>query len=226
MSDSTWPPKDVSTPTVSHKDSVIAMTGSTVIDAPASLVFDIVMDTSTYSEWCTFVKVVVDKQPPADSTTEGQNDSSRTSDTKLQLGTKFTFFASMTTGQENSKTNPTRLIVSDISTPSRVSSYIPSSVLTNSAVYTSDLSSVYRVAWKVDKVDFVSRGLNSERFHEVIVKGEEQCEVRTWEVMGGVFAYAVKWMYKKTLDQKFVEWCTDLKGFAEKKWLEQKSQES
>lgn len=218
MSDSTWPPKDVSTPTISHNDGVMAITGSTIIDAPASFIFDVVTDTSTYSEWCTFVKVVVDKQP------EGENDSNQTQDTKLQLGTKFTFFAAMTAKQENTKANPTRLIVSDISTPSHVSSYIPSSVLTSSPTYTSDLSSVYRVAWKVDKVDLMSRGLNSERFHEIIVRGEERCEVRTWEVMGGVLAYAVKWIYKKTLDQKFVEWCADLKGYGEKKWSEQKMQ--
>jgi hypothetical protein len=219
MSDSTWPPKEVSTPTVSYENSVFSIAGSALINAPASFIFNILLDTATYPEWCTFVpKVVVDEQPAAASTTDGSN---HASDATLQLGTKFTFFAVM--GTEVSKATPTHLIISDMSTPSQTSSYVPASLLSGSSAYTADLSSVYRVAWKGDKIDFFAKGLNTERFHEVIVRGEEQCEVRTWEVMGGVLAHTVKWLYKKTLDRKFEEWCTDLKGFGEKKWLEQKS---
>jgi hypothetical protein len=224
MSDSTWPPKEVSTPTVAYGDSVFAITGSARIDAPASFIFNILLDASKYSEWCTFVpKVVVDKQPSAASTAESENSSRQITDAKLQLGTKFTFFAVMGTGADISKATPTHLIISDISTPSHISSYVSSSVLTASPMYMSDLSSVYRVAWKGDKIDFFAKGLNTERFHEIIVRGEEQCEVRTWEVMGGILAHTVKWLYKKTLDRKFEEWCAELKEFGERKWLEQKS---
>lgn len=214
MAANAWPPKEgVSTPTVSVRDSVFAITGSAQINAPAPFVFDILLDPSSYPEWCTFVpKVVIDEQPTSDDT----NGTAAV----LSLGTKFTFYAVM--GSPGSKQTPTHLLISDMSTPSAPSSYIPSATLEGSAVYTSDLSNVYRVAWKGDQVDFFAKGLNTERFHEVIVRGEEQCEVRTWEVMGGVLAYAVRHMYRKTLDQKFDDWCLELKTFAESRWAGKK----
>lgn len=218
MSESAWPPTNgVSTPTVSVQESVFATTGSAQISAPASLVFDILLDTSTYSEWCTFVpRVVIDEQPTTLIQPSGNNPESKSA--VLALGTKFTFFAVM--GSPGSKQTPTHLIISDLSTPSAPSSYIPSAILEASPVYTADLSKVYRVAWKGDKVDFFAKGLNTERFHEVIVKGQDECEVRTWEVMGGVLAHAVNFMYKKTLSKKFQEWCVELKSFSESKWAE------
>jgi hypothetical protein len=225
MSAPTWPPQHLSTPTVSYENSVFAVTGSAQINAPASFVFEILLDTSTYPQWCTFVpRVVVDEQPSKASTTESQDNSNQVPGATLQLGTRFTFFAVMGTEPGSSKATATHLIVSDISTPSHISSYVPTSLFTASSAYTSDLSSVYRVAWKGDKIDFFARGLTTERFHEVIVRGEQQCEVRTWEVMSGVLAHTVKWLYKKTLDKKFQQSCTDLKEFSEKRWLAQKDQ--
>jgi hypothetical protein len=216
MQGTVWPPKEgVSTPTVSAAESVLALTGSAQINAPASFVFDILLDTSTYPKWCSFVpRVVVDEQP-----------SSATHDLGLDVlrpGTKFTFYAVM--GGHGSKQTPTHLIISDLSTPSVPSSYISQSHLEASSVFTADLSSVYRVAWKGDKVDFFAKGLNTERFHEVIVRDQEQCEVRTWEVMGGVLAHTVKWIYRKTLERKFNDWCTDLKAFSEEEWARQHQQ--
>ncbi|KAJ4382218.1 hypothetical protein N0V86_002551 [Didymella sp. IMI 355093] len=87
-------------------------------------------------------------------------------------------------------------------------------------VYTADLSQVYRVAWKGDKIDFVGKNMNVERFNEIIIKGQEQCEIHSWEVMSGILAHPVKWLYQKTLDRKFDEWCTGLKTYSEKKWAE------
>lgn len=217
MAEAVWPPKGVSTPTVSVQESVFAVTSSAQINAPASFVFNILLDTSTYPEWCTFVpKVVVNEQPsPTGDPSSGEADKSYV----LKIGTKVTFFAVM--GSPGSRQIPTHLIISDLSTPSAPSSYIDPTTFKASSVYTEDLSSVYRVAWKGDKIDFFAKGLNTERFHEIIVRGQEQCEVRTWEVMGGMLAHTVKWMYKKTLDRKFDEWCTELKNFSEKRWIEQ-----
>ncbi|KAF2680261.1 hypothetical protein K458DRAFT_421488 [Lentithecium fluviatile CBS 122367] len=124
----------------------------------------------------------------------------------------------------SSKSFPTHLIVTDISTPSQPSNYIPLSTLTSESTYTSDLSTVYRVAWAGDKTGLLPSGPNTERFHEVIVKGEELCEVRTWECMGGVLAHAVKWMYRKTLETRFAEWCGELKGYGEKRWREERGE--
>ncbi|KAJ4992992.1 O-methyltransferase [Stagonosporopsis vannaccii] len=221
MAEGAWPPKEgVSTPTVSVEEGVFAITGSVQISAPAPLVFDLLLDTSTYPEWCTFVpKVVIDEQPSSPAQSSSNEADSKFA--KLRVGTKFTFFAVM--GSPGSKQTPTHLIISDISTPSAPSSYIPSATLEGSPVYTADLSKVYRVAWKGDKVDFFAKGLNTERFHEVIIRDQDQCEVRTWEVMGGVLAHAVKYMYKKTLSRKFQEWCEELKGVSENIWAERRT---
>ncbi|KAL1594166.1 hypothetical protein SLS59_009001 [Nothophoma quercina] len=218
MADIAWPPKEgLSTPTVSVQESVFAVAGSTQINAPASFIFDILLDTSTYTDWCTFVpKVIVDEQPS--SATQSTGDLADGKSPVLMLGTKFTFLAVM--GSPGSKQTPTHLIISDMSIPSEPSSYIPATTLESSTVYTADLSQVYRIAWKGDKIDFFAKGLSTERFHEVIVRGEEECEVRTWEVMGGVLAHTVKWLYRKTLDRKFDGWCSDLKAFGERRWAE------
>jgi hypothetical protein len=219
MQGNVWPPKEgVSTPTVSAAESVLALTGSAQINAPASFVFDILLDTATYPEWCSFVpRVVIDEQPSS-----ATHKLSMEAASKLKPGTKFTFYAVM--GGHGSKQTPTHLVISDLSTPSVPSSYISQSHLEASSVFTADLSSVYRVAWKGDKVDFFAKGLNTERFHEVIVRGQAKCEVRTWEAMGGVLAHTVKWLYRKTLERKFDEWCTELKAFSEERWTRQQQQ--
>lgn len=112
------------------------------------------------------------------------------------------------------KDTPTQLRITDISTPDLPSSYISQQVLDEDPGYTSDLSKVYRIGWKGEG-GFVSMGLHTERFHEIIVVDDENCEVRTWEVMGGILARTVKWMFKKTLEEKFELWCSDLKKVSE-----------
>jgi hypothetical protein len=203
----TWPPASgLNTPTCAHQDASLTTTGLTRISAPAALVFSIVVDTATYPDWCTFVpRVTITSQPsgvPSDST-------------KLEIGTAFTYHVAMDPSKPHKET-PTYLRVTDISTPESPSSYIPQDVLDHDASYTSDLSMVYRISWKGDG-GFFSRGLRTERFHEVIIIGEKECEVRTWESMGGPLARTVKWMYKGTLEKRFREWCEDLKTFAERK---------
>ena len=106
--------------------------------------------------------------------------------------------------------------MTDFSTPEAQSGYIPADILKGDGTYEADLGKVYRVAWTTEG-GFVARGLRSERFHEIIVLGEGQCEVRTWECQGGVLARAVKYYYKDTLKKKFAKWCEDLKREAEKR---------
>lgn len=114
------------------------------------------------------------------------------------------------------KATPTQLRITDISTPESPSSYISQEILDEDPGYTSDLSKVYRISWKGEG-GFVSMGLHTERFHEIIVVDDENCEVRTWEVMGGILARTVKWMFKKTLEEKFELWCKDLKKVSEER---------
>ena len=114
---------------------------------------------------------------------------------------------------------PTDLRVTDISTPDRPSSYITNDLMDSDCGFSSDLSKVYRIAWTTEG-GFVARGLKTERFHEIIVLGDEQCEVRTWECQGGILARTVKWIYQKTLKEKFADWCEDLRRETEKQFCD------
>lgn len=133
----------------------------------------------------------------------------------LHLGTKFTFYAIMGSSG-SSKGTPRNLSIFDISTPDKPSDYVPTKTLEGDASYTTDLSRVYRVSWGGGGGLF-EVGPRSERFHEVIVTGPNECEVRCWEIMGGVLARVVGLMYKDTLQKKFEDWNKDLKGYCENK---------
>ena len=201
-----WPPSRGLTTQIVPREAVVLPThGSIEIDAPAALVWSLLLDTTTYSSWCSFSpRVTVRSQP---ETVDPQ-------DLKLHRNTHFTFHVIMDSKKPNSITD-TALRVTDISTPKSQSSYIPQTILDSEPTYSADLSTVYRVAWTVEG-GFVARGLKSERFHEIILRGDDKCEVRTWECQGGPLARAVKWMYKDVLLQKFQQWCEDLKKEAEK----------
>lgn len=208
---STWPPgtpSGVSTPTVPRSSQVFAIHASTTINAPAAFIFKILLNTTTYPEWCTFIpKVDIDSQA---------NDE----EALLKVGSRIIFHACM--GTPGSSTRATPLVVTDISTPAQPSAYVPEDTLASDPTYTSDLSIVYRVAWASDRSSAFSVEPSAERFHEVIVRGEQQCEVRTWECMGGAVAHVVKWMYKSTLEAKFSDWCWELKDYGERKWEKEK----
>jgi hypothetical protein len=210
----------VTTPNVPSKDAILLLTASTKINAPASFIFDILMNTSTYPAWSTFIpKVTIESHPspPESQTTAGAT--SPDQDPVLKLDTKFTFYANMSSDPPSkAKLHPTRLVVTDISTPSSQSTYIPAAELASEPTYTKDLSSVYRVAWMSLKSGMFDVGPTAERFNEVIVLGEESCEVRTWECMSGVTAHAVKWIYKTTLEGKLQDWCDEVKKYGEVEW--------
>ncbi|KAF2429756.1 hypothetical protein EJ08DRAFT_650208 [Tothia fuscella] len=206
-----WPPANgLGTPTVPREQAVLVSNASKLINAPASLVFDILCDTSTYPDWNSFVpRVTIHSQPsgtPADSP-------------KLVKGTSFTYHVVMNAAKPTQE-QPTQLVVTDVSTPTSPSNYISSEVLAKDDSYTADLQSFYRISWKTEG-SFVARGLQTERFHEIIERGDKECEVRTWEVMGGMLAYTVKWFYKDTLAEKFWIWCEELKKVSEDKAAKQ-----
>lgn len=206
-SETAWPPSSgLSTPTVSRADAILTLASSITISAPADQVFNVLLDTTTYPSWCTFIpRVVVNSQPP------GIDPSSLV----LHLGTEFTFYAIMDASKPH-KDNATHLRILDMSTPERHSQRITKETLENDQSYASDLNKVYRVSWGCDG-KFTSMEPRVERIHEIVVIGKNECEVRNWEVMSGVLARAVKWLYKDNLQGKFEEWNKDLKTFCEKR---------
>ena len=200
-----WPPSIGPTTKIVPRESVILpLYASIKINAPATVVWHILTDTAGYSEWCSFCpKVTIHSQP-----------STEPNDSSLHVGTSLTFHVVMDSKKPTSYTD-TQLRVTDISTPASPSTYIPQETLDSDPALHADLNTIYRISWTTEG-GFVSRGLKSERYHEIIILGEDECEVRTWECQGGSLARAVKWMYKDTLQKKFAEWCEDLKKAAEK----------
>jgi hypothetical protein len=198
---STWPPPNgLGSPTVPRDESVFVSAASIVINAPASVVFDVVCNTSAYPQWNEYV--------PSVEIHEGKS-------SILEKGTSFTYNVVMDLAKP-SKITPTQLRVTDVSTPEHPSDYISSETLADDPSYTSDLSTLYRISWKSEG-GFVSMGLKTERFHEIIARGENECEVRTWEVFGGLLAYTVKFLFKKRLSEWFMGWCKALKKGSEEK---------
>ena len=200
-----WPPASgLTTVNVPREAAVITTAASTRIAAPADLVFKTLLRVEDYGQWNSFCPSVI-----VHSQANGQDDG------QLHEGTMFTFHVVMDAKKPNS-TTPTQLIITDISTPEHPSAYIGMDVLQNEDSFTTDLQQVYRISWKCEG-GFASKGLKTERYHEVIALSPNECEVRTWENQAGVLAYTVRWLYKKTLVEKFQLWCDDLKKFCEKK---------
>ncbi|KAK3674264.1 hypothetical protein LTR78_005733 [Recurvomyces mirabilis] len=205
-----WPPaKGLSTVQIPRSDTILQMYASKKINAPGQRVLDAVLDVSNYNKWNTFCpEAKIEVQPPGGGREGGAADFR-----KMKLGSIMTFQVVMDASKSNNKT-ATGLKVTDISTPSHPSDYVPASTRESDSSFYSDLSKLYRVCWKTEG-GFVSRGLRGERFHEIIVVGENECEVRTWECQGGILARTVKWMFQKTLMEKFDLWLADLKGYCE-----------
>lgn len=114
-----------------------------------------------------------------------------------------------------------QLRMTEYSTPEDRSAYVPKDLMENDGSFETDQGQVYRAAWTTEG-GLVARGLSTERFHEIIALGEQECEVRTWECMGGILARAVKWMYEDVLQAKFEKYCQDLKMEAERRAADSK----
>lgn len=205
----TWPPSNgLNARVVSRRDTILSISARTTVFAPASIVFSVLLDTSSYQSWNSFCpSVLIRSQPDHVPSSEAH---------VLYLDTSFTFNVIMDAAKPT-KVTPTQLRVTDISTPEQRSEYISQEVLSEDGSFEADSSRVYRIAWKTEG-GFVARGLRSERFHEIIaLEGDKGCEVRTWECQGGVLARAVKYYYNDLLQIKFREWCADLKKEAERR---------
>ncbi|CZT18314.1 uncharacterized protein RCC_04158 [Ramularia collo-cygni] len=212
----TWPPSaGLTTNVVSRKDAVLQCFSSKHVAAPAATVFEAILRVEDYHKWNRWVpKAQIISQSPSDDPNVDINDLSR-----MRSGTIMNFPAIMD-AKKPEKVSDAELQVTDISTPNSPSEYVSKEILETDGSFTADLSRVYRVSWALHG-GFVARGLKTERFHEVIVTGENECEVRTWEVMGGVLAYTVKWMFRANLRENFELWMTDLKAWSEKLHLDQ-----
>ncbi|KAH6876293.1 hypothetical protein BKA58DRAFT_138616 [Alternaria rosae] len=211
MSESTaWPPANgLTTKIVPRKDAILTIPYSTVVHAPASLVFDTILRAKDYKAWNTWVPVAEIQSPG--------NDLDSTSQERMSIGCSMEFHVIMNADKPNDITK-TQLKVVDISTPSAPTSYLTPDLLEDPS-FTADLSKVYRVSW-TGNGGMYGFAPKLERFHEVIVTGENECEVRTWEIMSGMLSRVVKLMMEDTLKGKVGLWCEDLKRYCEKQHSE------
>jgi len=211
MSDTgAWPPPEgLTTKIVPRKDAILQLPYSTVVHAPAPLVFDALLRVADYPAWNTWIPSAhILTQPSSSDASADPNDLSR-----MRNGSTMVFNVIMNADKPTSIT-PTQLRVVDISTPSSPTSYLTPDMLADPS-FTADLSKVYRVSW-TGNGGMYALGIKLERFHEVIVRGENECEVRSWEIMGGLMARVVKALYEETLKDKVALWCEDLKAYCEK----------
>jgi hypothetical protein len=215
MSDNmAWPPSSgLTTQIVPRKDAILQLYYSTTVRAPAPLVFDAILNVAEYPLWNTWVPSVRIHTSP----TSSGPDLDPTDSSYMRIGSTMTFDVVMDANKPNNS-RPTPLKVVDICTPSEPTSYLSPAMLED-PTFTADLSKVYRVSW-TGNGGMYAMGLNLERFHEVIITGENECEVRSWEVMSGLLARVVKLTYQDTLMRKVQLWCEDLKKRCEKKHAE------
>ncbi|MDI1488947.1 MAG: hypothetical protein OHK93_008224 [Ramalina farinacea] len=212
-----WPPSNgLTTKIVPRKSAVFSMYGSTTIAAPGPLIWSVLRDVSNYPKWNTFC-------PSATIHEQKKSDVSESERQSLHLATQFTLGVVMNAAKPNKKTD-TPCRVTDVSTPEEQSAYFPAETLESEGAFSADLGKTWRIAWTAEG-NFVARGLRTERFSEIIDVGDGKCVYRTWECQGGVLARTVKWLYEKTLKEKFQLWCDDLKRECERQVQEENSRE-
>jgi hypothetical protein len=204
-----WPPPNGVTSKIVPRDSaVLQISYSTAVRAPAPLVFDTILRAADYQAWNTWVpRAEILTQSSSPERLEDQNVQDR-----MSIGCTMRFTVVMNADKPNDVTL-TPLKVVDICTPSSPTSYLTPELLEDQT-FTADLSKVYRVSW-TGNGGMYAFGMKLERFHEVIVTSESECEVRTWEIMSGILSRVVKLMYEDTLKSKVGLWCEDLKRYCE-----------
>lgn len=173
----------------SASEAVVFISSGIKISAPATHVFDVLIDTGHWAEWNSFI--------PSVDLEKGKGSSA--SSTALSVGTKLSMKIRMKPGA-NLMTQ--KMIVTELESSVQGASSGP--------------EDVHRVCWKFTGLpEFM---LRTGRTNDVIETGEASCEYRTTEIQSGPSAYAVKSMYGETLQARFEDMANDLKAYAERTW--------
>lgn len=183
------------------KDSVLAVASSVIINCPASHAFDILLDTSTWPEWNSFM--------PQSKVEPPKSSKSTSKPSVLVKGSKLDMKARMKAGTSLSET---LCLVTELDR-------------TDPAHAGSPGSDMYRVSWIQQSYSrMLLRTNRTSDFRDIqSTDGEAKCEFRTYESMAGPLAYTVKLMFHDTLQQRFEEMADDLRRYVEKTWGEKQS---
>lgn len=181
-------------PTTTIPDGgLFSAAGEAQINAPATIVYESLIDTAKWAEWGTFVTSVdIDKQA---------DPAARTS--LLAVGTEMTFHVQMTPSFKT--TNQERGVL--VEGPPKP---------------TDAPGTIYRVCWANQSSALVPKFmLAAERVNEIEVGPNGTCLYRTWQTFTGPYAKIVKWKFGQALDDRLDDWTRELKAYAEKVAKEQ-----
>jgi hypothetical protein len=178
--------------------SVLVPHSTITIQAPASIVWSVMLDPSTWPDWNVFV--------PKCTRVSGEEVSG-----SIKAGDTLRFHVSMPPGPKNPNgkrsPNTTDVQVNTIQEPAA-----------------GDDPKVYYAQWtRMGDWTLPSAALKCVRRLFVEVKGDSECEFRNYETFNGVAAYAVKYLgIGDQIMVAFDEWGNGLKEAAEKRFKESK----
>lgn len=181
-------------PRASHQipnGGVFSIYAETKINAPPQAVLDAVLDVSNWKQWNTFVyDVTITSHPHAHH-----------KNLRMMEGTNMTFHVQMTPDEQT--------------TSKEACSHIaPLRTLANHAS-----PAVTRIRWNLHNAGLMAPGfiVKAERTNEIEDVGDGTTLYRTWQTFGGWASKTIKKKYEQTLQDRFQDWCRDLKKYVEEK---------
>ncbi|KXG52146.1 uncharacterized protein PGRI_084300 [Penicillium griseofulvum] len=184
------------TPTIPVSDAILHIGSSTFISASSLEVWEVLINTSTWPAWNSFIPKVTIRSQPDSMSNEPLSPI-------FQKGTTFTFHVSA----EPTITFNIPLAVTEFTAPN------PESASPGHIVWTVD----YDAPGAPPPFLLVGERMHELKDVELMVDDRllRGTEVRHWEAMMGWLAHAVQWIYGRKLQQGFDTWVSDLKTFME-----------
>ncbi|KAK3077979.1 hypothetical protein LTS18_008759 [Coniosporium uncinatum] len=176
--------------------AIVTPHGRTSISAPAALVFDLIIDLSTYPEWNPFVpraELLANASSSEPSTLEAPS-------AKITQDCPFRIYPVMK--------------VLGFSVPNTTD--VRCTLLSRPSSTASQEKQIYAAEWV--QTNMSDSMLKTLRRTEVEVLGEAECEYRSWEWMEGPMAYVIKGTMVGALQRGFEESALGLKREAEERY--------
>lgn len=158
------------------------------IKAPAAIIYNAIIDTSTWPEWSTFVPKVDIKSQPA----------GHDADSPVMVdGTQMSFTVHMSPSTHTSSGEMATSI-----SPAPKPGDAPGTKYTAGWIGQTGIGPLLR----------------AERVNEIITTEDpDVCEYRSWETFTGPVSLIVKYMFGQHLDDRFDDWAKELKDYCEEK---------
>ncbi|PNS16444.1 hypothetical protein CAC42_178 [Sphaceloma murrayae] len=164
---------------------VFSASASVTINAPASVIYEAHVDSTSWPKWNTFVPhLEIKSQPPG---TDAQS-------TRLVQGTDMSFTVQMSPRMSTKSTE-------------QITSVSPAPKPEDAP------GTKYQIAWASRMAPALV--MRSHRVNEITKVDEGKCEYTSWMTFAGPAAYAVKWTQESTLQARFEDWVRDLKAYCE-----------